>query len=60
MANHPQDPYETQVQGAPPPAPQPPQAPRPAPPPPPHVVLWERYEGYLQDVRGLSASARYH
>lgn len=30
------------------------------PPPPPHVVLWERYEGYLQDVRGLSASARYH
>jgi len=30
------------------------------PSPPPHVVLWERYERYLQDVRGLSASARWH
>ncbi|MCC6170440.1 MAG: tyrosine-type recombinase/integrase [Gammaproteobacteria bacterium] len=29
-------------------------------PPPPHVVLWERYERYLHDVRGLSASARCH
>lgn len=30
------------------------------PPPPPHVVLWQRYEQYLLDVRGLSASARHH